>query len=85
MSLYLIKHYSLKKYGEVGLELHAYLILTAEWSAPCSCYFIPKERLPDTHWEGDWVCPIVTLDVVMKRRISAPAENQTQILQTSSP
>jgi hypothetical protein len=40
-----------------------------EWSASCPCHFTAEERVPSTHWIGDWVGPLVGLDAVEKRKI----------------
>jgi hypothetical protein len=32
----------------------------------------PRERVPSTHWIGDWVGPRAVLDAVVKRKIPSP-------------
>jgi hypothetical protein len=43
-----------------------------EWSAFRPSRFTPRERVPGTHWIGDWVGPRAGLDKVSKRKIPSP-------------
>jgi hypothetical protein len=43
-----------------------------EWSASLPGGFIPRERVPGTHWIGGWVGPRAVLDAVVKRKIPSP-------------
>jgi hypothetical protein len=43
-----------------------------EWSASRPGRFIPRERIPGTHWIGGWVGPRAVLDAVVKRKIPSP-------------
>jgi hypothetical protein len=38
-----------------------------EWSASPPGRFIPRERVPATHWIGGWVDPRAGLDTVVKK------------------
>jgi hypothetical protein len=38
-------------------------------SCPCPACFIPRERVPGTHWIGGWVGSRASLDAVVKRKI----------------
>jgi hypothetical protein len=42
------------------------------WSASRPGRFIPRERLPGTHWIGSWVGSRAGLDPVVKRKIPSP-------------
>jgi hypothetical protein len=42
-----------------------------EWSASRPGRFTSRERVPDTHWVGDWVGCRAVLDAVM-RKIPSP-------------
>jgi hypothetical protein len=56
--------------GGVEVYLHAFLTSAldgGEWSASCLCHFIPREKVPGTHWIGRWVGPTARLDMVSKR------------------
>jgi hypothetical protein len=84
LSLFLIKHHATKTYGEV--EVHLQVFLTSaldggEWSASRPGRFTTRENVPSIHWTGGWVYSIVGLDAVAKRKIPAPAENQTSVVQ----
>jgi len=35
-----------------------------EWSASRPGRFTPRERAPDTHWIGGWICSRAILDMV---------------------
>jgi hypothetical protein len=39
-----------------------------EWSDSGPGRFTPRERAPDTHWIGGWVCLRAVLDAVVKRK-----------------
>jgi hypothetical protein len=43
-----------------------------EQSASRPGRFIPRERVPFTHWIGGWVGPIVVTDAVVERKILSP-------------
>jgi len=43
--------------------------------ASCPSFFTLMERAPGTHLIGGWVGPKVSMDVVMKRKVPAPAGN----------
>jgi hypothetical protein len=65
-----IKHYTMKAYGGVGVQIHIFLtsvLVGGEWSSPCPDRFTPGERAPSTHWMGDWVSPRSGLYDVEKR------------------
>jgi len=34
--------------------------------------YLPRERVPGTHWVGGWVSSIAGLDAVVKRKIPSP-------------
>jgi hypothetical protein len=56
-----------------------------EWSASRPGRFIPRERVPGTHWIGGWVGPRAVLDAVVKRKIPSPLREsspRTPIIQT---
>jgi len=46
-----------------------------EWSASCPRHFSPRERAPGTHWTGGYISPRADLNMVVKRKIPAPARN----------
>jgi hypothetical protein len=58
-------------YGGVDEQIHAFLtsaLAGSEWSASRPGCFTPSERVPSTHWIGDWVGPSAGLDDVKKRK-----------------
>jgi hypothetical protein len=60
MSLCLTKHYAMKMYEGVNVQIHAFLtfaLVGGEWSDSHPCRFIPGERAPGTHWIRCWVGP----------------------------
>jgi len=42
----------------------------------------PGVRVPSTHWIGCWVGPRDSLDMMVKRKILAPARNRTPVIQS---
>jgi hypothetical protein len=48
------------------------ILYGGEWSASRPGHFIPRERVPGTHWMGGWVDPRKCLDTVVKRNIFCP-------------
>jgi hypothetical protein len=65
----------MKTYWGVEVKLHTFLTSAldgVQWLASCAGSFIPRERVPDTHWIGGWVGPRVVLDAVVKRKIPNP-------------
>jgi hypothetical protein len=68
-------HHSMKTYGGVEVQPHAFLTSTLdgdEWSASRLGCFIPRERGPSTHWIGGWVGLRASLEAVAKRKSSCP-------------
>jgi hypothetical protein len=49
------------------------------WSASRPRRFIPRKRVPATHWIGGWVGPTAGLDAVVKRKFPAPAGSRTPV------
>jgi hypothetical protein len=43
-----------------------------EWSASSPGRFIPRERVPGTHWIGGWVGPRDVLDAMVKKNSQPP-------------
>jgi len=76
LSLSLIKHYAMKTYRRMELQLHAFLT----FAASCSDLFSLYETDPFTRWLGDCVDPQLGLDAVAKPEILAPAGNIKPIL-----
>jgi hypothetical protein len=69
----LIKHYAMKAYGAVDIQIHIFLtsaLAGGEWSASC-----PGEKDPGTNWMGGWVNTRASLDDVEK--IPDPTGTQT--------
>jgi hypothetical protein len=69
--LYLTKHHAIKTYGEVELQLHAFLASVldeGEWSATRTGRFTPGLRAPVTYL----ICGYHSLDAVAKRNIPCP-------------
>jgi hypothetical protein len=65
LSLCLTKHYTMKTYGAVKVQIHVFLtsaLAEGEWSASLPCHFMPGGKNPSTQWTGGWVGPIVNLD-----------------------
>jgi hypothetical protein len=82
----LIKHYAMKTYGRVGVEIQVFLTFALagrEWSASRPGRFIPDERAPGTHWIEGWVGPTASLDDMEK--ILDPTRSRTPALLSSSP
>jgi hypothetical protein len=66
----LIKHYTMKAYGGVDVEVHIFLTVAldgGEWSVSRPSHFAPGERAPVTHWIGGWVDPRASVDDVEER------------------
>jgi hypothetical protein len=75
LSLCLTKHYAVKTYWEMEVELYAFLISAlggGEWSASRPGRFTLRVRAPGTHWIGGWAGPRAVLDAVVKRKIPSP-------------
>jgi len=56
----------------VEAKFHVFLTSAldgGEWSASHTGRFTRRQREPDTHCIGGWVCPRAVLDAVVKRRI----------------
>jgi hypothetical protein len=56
----------------VDVYIHVFFtsaLLGGELSASRPCRFIPRERVPRTHWKGGWVGSRAGLDDVKKRKI----------------
>jgi hypothetical protein len=69
-----IKHYAMKTYAGVDVEIHFFLTLRlvgVKWSALYPCRFIRGESIPSTHSIGGWVEPRAGLDDV-ERKIIVP-------------
>jgi hypothetical protein len=71
LSLCLNKHYAMKTYGEVKVQIHSYFTSTLdrdEWSVSRPGRFTPREKPPNTHSkEAGWTPePILT----MRRKVS---------------
>jgi hypothetical protein len=65
-----IKHYAMKAYGGVDVEIHIFLtsaLVGGEWSASRTGRFTSGERAPSIRWIGGWVDPRVGLDDTEKR------------------
>jgi hypothetical protein len=60
LSLCLTKHYAMKTYGWVDVQIHVLLssaLVRDEWLASRPGRFIPRIRVPGTHWIGGRVGP----------------------------
>jgi hypothetical protein len=71
LSLCLIKHYAMKAYEGVDVQIHIFLTSAldgGEWSASRPGSFTPGERAPATHLIGSWVDPKAGLGDVGKRK-----------------
>jgi hypothetical protein len=67
----LIKHYVMKVYGGVDIQIHIFLASTlvgGEWSAWRHGRFTPEKRARRTYWIGGWMGPGTGLDEVEKRK-----------------
>jgi hypothetical protein len=76
-----IKHYAIKSYGGVDVQIHIFLtsaLVGGEWSASRPYRFTPKERAPSTHWIGGWVDPRASLDDMEKRKFLTPSVLELQ-------
>jgi hypothetical protein len=65
------KHYAMKAYGEVDIQIHIFLtwvLAGGDSSALRPGRFTPGERIPGTHWIGGWVDPRAGLDNLEKRK-----------------
>jgi hypothetical protein len=66
---YLIKHYALKVYGGMDVQIHIFLtsaLVRGGWSVSHPCCFTPK--LPGTQSTGGWVGHRAGLDDLEKRK-----------------
>jgi hypothetical protein len=66
LSLYLIKHYAMKTYGEVDEQIHVFItsaLVEDETSASRPGRFNPREKLPvPTGYKGKWATePVWTI------------------------
>jgi hypothetical protein len=67
-----IKHYTMKTYGGIDIEIHILLssaLVGSERSATRTCHFTPGEITPGTYCIGVWVGPMAGLDDMVKRKI----------------
>jgi hypothetical protein len=72
LSLCLIKHYTVKTYGGVDVQIQVFVTsarVAGEWSASCLGHFTLMKRAPGTHWIGGWVGPTTSLDDMKGRKI----------------
>jgi hypothetical protein len=66
-----LEDYAMKEYGGLGVQIHISLTLTqagGEWSASRPGRFTPGEKVPGTHWIGNWVDPRAGLDDLEERK-----------------
>jgi hypothetical protein len=83
--MYLIKYHTMKTYGGVEVQLHAFLTLAldgGEWLASCPSSSI-LGKSPGIHLTESWVGPRNRMDTMAKRKklFIAPARNQTPVVQ----
>jgi hypothetical protein len=67
----LIKHYAMKGYGGVDVQIHIFLtslLAGGGCSASHSGRLTPGERALGKHWIGDWVGPRAGLKNLEKRK-----------------
>jgi hypothetical protein len=67
----LIKHYAMKAYGGVDIQIYIFLTLAiavGEWSASRPRRFTPGEIAPGSHRIGGWADPRAGLDDLEKRK-----------------
>jgi hypothetical protein len=82
---YRFNPHAMKAYGEMNVQLHAFLASALdgfEWPSSRFCLFISVKELLVPTGVGGWVDPSVGLDLLAKREILAPAGNRTSIVQT---
>jgi hypothetical protein len=68
---YLIKHYTVREYGRVDVQIHIFLtsvLAGGEWSASGTGRFTPREKVLSTHRIGSWVDARAGLNDVEKRK-----------------
>jgi hypothetical protein len=64
-----------RRIGGEEIWLHAFKTSALdgdEWSASSPGCFTPREKIPGTHWIGNWVGPRAVLDAMVKRKIPSP-------------
>jgi hypothetical protein len=69
LSLCLIKHYIMKTYGGVDVQIHVFLtsaLVGGEWSASLPGRVTPGEMAPGIRWIGGLVGPRTSLDDMEK-------------------
>jgi hypothetical protein len=69
LSLCLTKHYAIKTYEGVDVQIQVFLIVAlvgGEWSASRPGRFNPGERADHNHWKGGCVSPRAGLDDMSK-------------------
>jgi hypothetical protein len=66
--------------GCIKAQLHSFLTSTLDtggWPTSHIVYFIPRERVPGTHWIGDWVAFRVGLHIFGRGKPLVPTGNRT--------
>jgi hypothetical protein len=86
--LCLIMHYAMKTYGGMEILLHAFLTLVPDWfgrsvSLPHLLLYF-RGKSPGTHWVGGWGGGGSAGLVIVKKKISCPCRNGSQIPWSSS-
>jgi hypothetical protein len=77
----------MKAYGGEDVYIHVFLtsaLVGGEWSTSRPGRSIPGERVPGTHWTGEWVNPRVGLDDMEKKKILDPIMSFMACLNSSS-
>lgn len=68
--------------AQEGVDINCtYLTLASGEGDLCCSHIIPREIDHGTCWIEGWVDPRISLNMMTKRKISAPDENQTLAIQ----
>jgi hypothetical protein len=68
-------HHAMKTYwgcGGIAPHIIALAVDGGEWLVSRPGHFIPRVRVPGTHWVGGWVGPRAGLDAALKRKNPQP-------------
>jgi hypothetical protein len=60
---------------EIQLQAVTLALDASHWSVSCPGHFTPMERAHSTHWIGEWVDSITSMDAMNKDKYFSSAKN----------